>query len=97
MRIKELHNWRCVDLYNEENVLPNKDSLRIKGNVFNHENFEDGSVVIISTPKSFDGQFVTTQSGSVYRLMNPDVDYTFEFIDKDVVHELKEVLVSLGE
>jgi hypothetical protein len=53
-------------------------NVRLLGNVYNHPNserFSDGKSVITSAIEQVDGKRVTTYSGTVYLLEEPNPDY----------------------
>jgi len=58
-----------------------RPKLRLQGNVYGHKDFPEGSFVTTSSIKEVDHgkQTVTTSSGSVYELGEPNPDYEKEF------------------
>lgn len=60
--IYELQDYHFRLVYN--------DRLWLTGKVYGRPGYENGSSVYLSTPKSLDGDILTTYSGSRYRLIN---------------------------
>jgi TATA-box binding protein (TBP) (component of TFIID and TFIIIB) len=72
MNVFQLKNWSIVGFM---------DSIRLTGEVYGNERFEDGSLITTSVIKCVDGKIVTTKSKSIYQLNEPSKSY-LEFLNE---------------
>jgi len=70
-----IRNWEVVVSNSNPYMAPELINPRLKGNVFGHPKFPDGSSVITSPIVGAAGRVVDTYSGSKYRLGNIEPGY----------------------
>lgn len=70
----KLENWKMVELA-DPFMAPEMRSPRLGGNVHGNPRFEEGYAITTSPIESVEGRVVTTRSGSVYELGDPDPEY----------------------
>lgn len=69
-----IENWKVVSR-GDGFTPPEMHSPVLSGQVYEHPHFEDGSNVTSSRILKVDGRTVTTYSGRVYTLGEPDPEY----------------------
>ena len=69
-----IENWRVIGT-EDPYCPPERMSLSISGEVYGNPEFPDGLGVTTSYVKSINGSQVTTHSGSVYTLGEPNAEY----------------------
>jgi len=69
-----LKNWAVFSDSNPYTP-PECHKIYLKGNVYNHPEFNNGSFIQTSTVTKVKGNVIYTKSGSIYRLENPDAEY----------------------
>jgi len=69
-----LENW-CVRSDANPYQPPEMQSIYLSGEVYDHTRWEDGERISTSNIKKADGNVITTQTGSVYTLGEPDPEY----------------------
>lgn len=68
-----LHNWAIVDGLNDPYMAPERRGIRIRGEVFGHDNFADGEKVTTGIVRDVNGRevYTNTSSNSYYILVGP--------------------------
>ena len=56
-------------------IAPENQWLCLRGNVYNHPEYNDGRHIHTSAIKSVDGNKITTETGSVYILGEPEKEF----------------------
>jgi len=71
-----IKNW-CMVFTGDVYLAPELRRLQVRGKVYGHtkSRFPDGKTIVTSNIKSINGRVVTTSSGSVYELLDPDPKY----------------------
>jgi hypothetical protein len=70
-----LEKWAVVFLNADPYKAPELQQASLMGEAHGHPRFPDGSKITTSRPKSVEGRRVTTSSGSVYVLGEPDPEW----------------------
>jgi hypothetical protein len=71
----KLENWSLGNAPDDMYYAPEVRKVRLSGDVYNHPRFEDGKKVTTSSVKEVNGKVITTSSGSVYELGEPEKEY----------------------
>jgi hypothetical protein len=71
----KIKNWEMGGKYDPAFTAPEAQEYLIRGEIYNHPDFEDGESVRTASIKSVDGKIITTNSGSEYELENPSEEY----------------------
>ncbi len=87
-----LENW-CTRI-NDPYAAPELQSIYLHGAVHDHPSFEDGKSISTSNIVDVKGNKITTSSGSVYLLGEPDLMFVAYCIENGVHVPTKEVPIK---
>lgn len=75
----KLESWSIIALFGHAYEPPELAVRHLRGIVFGHPHFDDGTRVITATITSIQDECFVTRSGSIYELGEPDPDYEKAF------------------
>lgn len=70
-----LKNWKVIYKEADDYLPPEMRPQYLNGEVFGHHRCQNGEKVCTSSIVDVNGKFITTSSGTVYQLLEPDAEY----------------------